>query len=352
MWRQIGDRGHFFVIFAGTLTLALLLSATMPMAQTKAAGPVQKVRFMRPLPPDISMAWYFVPLDKGYFRDLGIEPELIQGAVGTGSALAQLIAGSVDIAQSGADPVVNAVGQGEHLVSFWQAIGGSIFGIQARGDRGISRPRDLKGKTIGVLGMASATRYAALEVLGRAGLKESDVNLVVLGGGGASYGPALARGQVDALGTWDTPKWTVETTAGDESFRKHLVYFSAENYLSDVFVTTQKYYDANKPALAAFAAALVRGYTDIARDPAEAVRITTKYVPAAASGDPALNRRIVEIRERSMSRTGRFEYERYAKALKFYREVGLIKAVPTATQIQAIFRNEVPDLVKQKLGGR
>jgi NitT/TauT family transport system substrate-binding protein len=105
--------------------------------------------------------------------------------------------------------MLNAVSQGEALVGFWQWIKLGIFGIQARKDRGITKVEDLKGKTIGVLGMASATRYAPLMMLARAGLKESDVNMVVLGGGGAAYGPALERGQVDALGTWDVPKWVV-----------------------------------------------------------------------------------------------------------------------------------------------
>jgi len=245
--------------------------------------------------------------------------------------------------------MLNAVGQGEALVGFWQWIKLGIFGIQARKDRGITRVEDLKGKTIGVLGMASATRYAPLMMLARAGLKESDVNMVVLGGGGAAYGPALERGQVDALGTWDVPKWVVETTAGDAAFRSGLVYLPAVDYLPDIFTTTRKYYDAHKDDLVKFLVAMQRANADVARDIDAAVAITAKYLPAVKSADPAVMRKTVEIRSASLSPDGRFDYAAYERALPLYRELGLVKGDPQAFKLREILSNELPDRVQKQL---
>ena len=323
---------------------ALLVPAVAPQAQGR-----PKVRYVRPFPPDVSIAWYYVALDKGYFRDAGIETEIVVGTVGSGGALQQVIAGAGEFASGPPDAMLNAVGQGEALVGFWQWIKLGIFGIQARKDRGITKIEDLKGKTIGVLGMASATRYAPLMMLARAGLKESDVNMVVLGGGGAAYGPALARGQVDALGTWDVPKWVVETTAGDAAFRNELVYFPAADYLPDIFATTKKYYDAHKDNLVKFLGAMQRANTDVARDIDAAVAITAKYLPTVKSADPAVMRKTVEIRSASLSPDGRFDYAAYERALPLYRELGLVKGDPQAFKLREILSNELPDLVQKQL---
>jgi NitT/TauT family transport system substrate-binding protein len=337
--------GRFILLIGSVLMLAaLLVPGSGPWAQGRA-----KVRYVRPFGPDVSIAWYYVALDKGYFRDAGLDTEIVVGTAGSGGALQQVIAGAGEFASGPADAMLNAIGQGEQLVGFWQWINRGIFGIQARKDRGISKVEDLKGKTIGVLGMASATRYGSLLLLAKAGLKESDVNMVVLGGGGAAYGPALSRGQVDALGTWDVPKWVVETSAGDAAFRSQLVYFAADDYLPDIFTTTRKYYDANKENLVKFIVAMQRANADVARDIDEAIRITIKYLPAVGTADPAMNRKIVEIRSTSLSPDGHFDHAAYERALPLYKQVGLISADPRSLKVREILSNEIPDLVRQRM---
>jgi NitT/TauT family transport system substrate-binding protein len=338
-------RRRLLISTAVLLLGALLVPAVAPEAQDR-----PRVRYVRPFPPDVSIAWYYVALDRGYFREAGIDTDVVVGTLGSGGALQQVITGAGEFASGPPDAMLNASAQGEALVGFWQWIKGGIFGIQARRDRGIARIEDLKGKTIGVLGMASATRYAPLMMLARAGLKESDVNMVVLGGGGAAYGPALARGQVDALGTWDVPKWVVETTAGDPAFRGQLVYFPAADYLADIFTTTRKYYDANRENLVKFLVAMQRGNADVARDIDAAVKITAKYLPAVASADPAVMRKTVEIRSASLSPDGRFDYAAYERALPLYREVGLVKADPQTFKLREILSNELPERVQKQLG--
>ncbi len=334
------------LLIATTVLLlgGLLVPAVSPQAQGR-----PKVRYVRPFPPDVSIAWYYVALDKGYFREAGIDTDIVVGTIGSGGALQQVITGAGEFASGPPDAMLNAIAQGEQLVGFWQWIKKGIFGIQARKDRGITKVEDLKGKTIGVIGMASATRYAPLMMLARSGLKESDVNMVVLGGGGAAYGPALARGQVDALGTWDVPKWVVEHTAGDAAFRAQLEYFPADDYLPDIFVTTRKYYDTHKDDLVKFLVAMQRANADVARDIDAAVKITAKYLPAVASADQAVMRKTVEIRSASLSPDGRFDYAAYERALPIYREVGLVKADPQAFKLREILSNELPERVQRQL---
>ncbi|PYM13471.1 MAG: hypothetical protein DMD81_20970 [Candidatus Rokuibacteriota bacterium] len=176
------------LIAIAVLLLGALVAPLAPHAQGRV-----KVRYVRPFAPDVSIAWYYVALDKGYFRDAGIDTDVVVGTLGSGGALQQVIAGAGEFASGPPDAMLNAVGQGEALIGFWQWIKGGIFGIQARKDRGIAKVEDLKGKTIGVLGMASATRYAPLMMLARAGLKESDVNMVVRADRSTRWGPGTFR---------------------------------------------------------------------------------------------------------------------------------------------------------------
>ena len=185
-------------------------------------------------------------------------------------------------------------------------------------------------------------------IIAKAGLKESDVNMVVLGGGGAAYGPSLSRGQVDALGTWDVPRWVVETTAGDAAFRSQLVYFPADDYLADIFTTSRKYYDTNKDNLVRFLVAMQRGNADVARDIDEAVRITAKHLPAVASAEPSVMRKTVEIRSASLSADGRFDHAAYERALPIYRQVGLVSADPKSLKLREVLSNEIPELVQKR----
>lgn len=343
MIRRVREHSWMVMVTAALIVATLVV----PLAGSHAQGRT-KVRYVRPFPPDVSIAWYYVGIDKGYFRDAGIDTEIVVGTLGSGGALQQVIAGAGEFASGPADAMFNAISQGEPLVAFWQWIRLGIFGIQARKDRGITKVEDLKGKTIGVLGMASATRYASLMLLARSGLKETDVNMVVLGGGGAAYGPALSRGQVDALGTWDVPKWVVETTAGDPAFRSQLVYFPVDDYQPDVFTTSKKYYDANKDTLVRFLVAMQRANADVAKDIDEAVRITAKYLPAVGSADPAVNRKTVEIRAMSLSPDGRFDHAAYERALPIYQQVGLVKADPKSFRIPEVLSNEIPEMVQKR----
>jgi len=333
---------------AAAAAVLLGVAAQLAPVGVPAQVKLQKMRFVRSIPPDLSAVYFYVAQDKGYFREYGLDAEMVT-AQGTGAALTQLVGGNAEIANTSAEAMLNAIGQGQPMVAFWQFLqNGAIFGVLARRDRGVNGIEDLKGKTIGILGPASATRYATVQMLAKVGLKESDVNMVTLPGM-AAYGPALARGQVDALGAWDVSREVV-MGAGDDNFRKQLVYFPASEYLSDIFATSKKYFDGNKDAIASFMAAIVKSMDDIGKNPAEAIQIAAKYVPSVSSADPAVNAKIIELRNQKWVKDGRFIYAEYERALPAYREMGLITIDPKTISLREVFSNEVPDLVQKKRG--
>ena len=71
----------------------------------------------------------------------------------------------------------------------------------ADGGPKITKPADLKGKKVGVIGMGSGTRYNLANMLALNGMSERDVELVALG---LNAAPAIVESKVDAMASTDT----------------------------------------------------------------------------------------------------------------------------------------------------
>ena len=136
--------------------------------------------------------------EQGWFAERGIEVEL---AIGTSpdAAIAELIAGQSQIAMTGGVPLVAAVANGVPVVA---VINGQddgavqTHGLLVKADSPIQTIADLKGKTIGLPGIASPQGLYLLDALEAAGMSRDDVELVNLPFPGVTQ--AIESGAVDA----------------------------------------------------------------------------------------------------------------------------------------------------------
>ena len=135
---------------------------------------------------------------QGWFAERGIEIEL---AIGTSpdAAIAELISGQSQIAMTGAVPLVAAVANGAPVVA---VINGQddgdipTHGLLVMGDSPVQSITDLKGKKIGLPGIASPQGHSVLKAIEAAGMKRDDVELVNLPFPGVNA--AIESGAVDA----------------------------------------------------------------------------------------------------------------------------------------------------------
>lgn len=136
--------------------------------------------------------------EQGWFAERGIELEL---AIGTSpdAAIAELVAGQSQIAMTGGVPLIAAVANGVPVVA---VINGQDDGaVQTHGllvtaDSPAQSIKDLKGKTIGLPGIASPQGLYLLDALEKAGMTRDDVELVNLPFPGVTQ--AIESGAVDA----------------------------------------------------------------------------------------------------------------------------------------------------------
>lgn len=140
----------------------------------------------------------FIAQKLGYFKDRGIKIEMVVGS-SPDAAIAELMAGSVHIAMTGSVSLVAAVANGLNVTAVLNTQDqGKIptMGLIVPGDSDIKTIADLKGKKIGLPGIASAQGVALLLELEKIGLTRDDVKLVNLPFPGVLS--AIESGAVDA----------------------------------------------------------------------------------------------------------------------------------------------------------
>ncbi len=117
---------------------------------------------------------------KGFFKEQGVDMEFLPGQ-GSGDALRNVIAGNADIAFCGPEAIYLAADKGSQLKAVYDIYPVNVFNVFALKNKQIITPLDLKGKKIGVISMASGTRYNLATILALNGMSERDVELVALG---------------------------------------------------------------------------------------------------------------------------------------------------------------------------
>ena len=262
--------------------------------------------------------------DKGFFKARGIELRYVPGA-GGGDAIRNLLTGQADIAFTDPGSFFSALEKGEKLRAIYDIYPQNVFNVVSLKSSNITKPADLKGKKIGVYSLSSGTRQNLLVLLHQAGLRESDVTIVVTGL--LNFAP-LMQGQVDATAATDTG-----LLVGRQKGLANVNVMEVKDYLnvsSDMFVVREETYQQKKPLLRKFLAAYRDSAAWMIKQPDEAATLAVKY--AIDGKDVAVNREVIGLRNlASVSATtrknglGTFDMAVLQKAADTYLALGLVQ---------------------------
>jgi NitT/TauT family transport system substrate-binding protein len=186
---------------AAALVVTLLVVAALP-APSRAAKPLEKFTLLLPTPHDHTYRLAYIALEKGWFRDEGLDIEWNIVPGGAVNIVPQLAQGAGDVAWAGGYTVIQARAKGAPALAIMGASTETLWGLISHKAAGIQKPADLKGKTIGVVAFSSATHFMAKALLKAGGLTEADVDLKPVGMGGPA---SLAHRQIDAY-IWFKPQ--------------------------------------------------------------------------------------------------------------------------------------------------
>ena len=185
---------QFSKTFMKPLVAASLVAvATLSQPITNAAEkPVQKINVAySSISGNIAPLW--VTQDKGFFRKYGIDVQSILIESGTTTAQA-LVAGDISFASLAGPPAIQSSLRGADVVMIAGVINTLTF--QLFTERGITRPDQFKGKSVGVTRYGSATDFAMRYALDKYGLDpDKEVAVLQLGNQPAQLA-ALEAGKV------------------------------------------------------------------------------------------------------------------------------------------------------------
>ena len=141
-----------------------------------------------------SAEWeYYVGIQKGFFAEAGVEPDIIYVPTAPGLAQ-QLAAGSLDMIDIGAVEPIHAVARGASVAIV--RVTGAVPLYELVGKSTLNSLKDLKGHTVVIGGLVDINRVYLERVLKAVGLKDSDIDITV-SGSTASRFAALKSGTAD-----------------------------------------------------------------------------------------------------------------------------------------------------------
>jgi ABC-type nitrate/sulfonate/bicarbonate transport system substrate-binding protein len=155
--------------------------------------------------------------ERGFFRDENIDIEFVEFQAG-GPMLKALIAGELDLAESGFGPLPPAVAQGAEIKLVGAAKPGLNFALYTKRD--INQLEDLYGKTVGIADPGSFVHLLMIALMEARGLNPDRLNYANIGSSPAIFRAVLA-GKVDAGPS--TIDWVPEARRAPDV--KVLLYF-------------------------------------------------------------------------------------------------------------------------------
>ena len=321
-----------------SIALVLLVLAASGAGDLAAqAPPPQKVVFALNWFPVGDHAAYWVALEKGYYRQRGLDVDL-QNSKGSGDSIAKVDSGRADVGLADSAVVIAASARGAKVKVVGMVFDKSPLNVWSRKDAPITRPKDLEGKSVAAPpGDGQRQMFPAFARVN--GIDASKVTWVNVEP--AAKVPALAEKRVDAVADYTTGLPFYEKAIG----KGNAVMLPWADHGFDMYsmsiIASEKTMKERGPVLKAFLEASYLGWRDVMSDPKSALEIFKKRVPE-------IDLSIIE--PNMMMGLDLMKTDRYAKngigwmeEKKMCDSVDLVNTymgVPTKVECKAVYTNE------------
>jgi len=261
-----------------TLSRRLMLAGSAAFGAAlliqREAQSAEKLTYLFPAPPILPA---FGPIrlaqGKGYFKDAGLDVEFAVGRGGVDVAK-QVGAGNAPLGGIVADGPIMVRGNGVPVKIVCVFGGKGFMQLVVREDSGITKPADLKGKTITVMSYQDTTFYALLGLLASAGLTQNDVNVQSVGPVGVWQ--FVAEGK--SVGMAGVPDWIPPVVAAGVKVKviKTEDYFP---HMAQGIAASDTIIKEKPEMIRKFVHASLRGMKDIMDNPDKAADEFVSFVP-------------------------------------------------------------------------
>jgi len=272
-----------FRFWIGVITLILVTTACSrkPAALTHIRLPMGYI-------PNVQQAPFYVAVEKGYFRQAGIEIEFDYSFETDGVALVG--ANKLQFSIASGEQVLLARLQGVPVTYVMAWYKDYPVAVAAKTEQGIRTPQDLRGQKIGLPGLFGASYIGLRALLNAGGLQESEVTLDVIG---YNQVEALAAGREQAVVVYAANEPVVLRSQGYS-----LDVMRVSDYVqlaSNGLITNETTLAGNPDLVRKMVQAIQQGMADAAANPDEAYDICEKYVETLTDADAAVQKEVLAI---------------------------------------------------------
>ena len=302
-----------------TLGVALALSACANSQSTNEAGELTHIRLPMGYIPNIQFAPFYVAVEKGYFREAGIDLEFDYKFETDGVTLVG--AGELPFAVVSGEQVLLARAQGlpvTYVAAWYQQYPVSVV---AKSELGVLVPQDLKGKKIGLPGLFGANYVGLRALLFEAGMSESDVTL-----------DAIGFNQVELVAT-DQQNIIVGYAANEPIQLRAQGIAVTEMRVADYvqlasngILASEKVIAEDPELVRSFVGAFLKGLADTIADPDDAFTLSESYIPNFADLDSDVQKQVLEtsIEQWKAERLGYSDPQAWENMQNVLFDIGLI----------------------------
>jgi len=248
--------------------------AANPAADTPApaaTGKLDKMRLQLKWLHQAQFAGYYVAADKGYYKDMGLDVELLPGGPDVVPSQ-KVLTGAADVGIDWVGSLLANRDKGQPLVDIGQFYQSSGLYLISKKSAGINSPADLKGKKVGVWTGGNEFEFRALmDKYHFDNSIDNNKDMTVIKQGFEM--DTFLNGQLDAASATTYNEYNVVLEAGLKPEDLNVISYNQEGVgmLEDhVFVTEQTMKD-KKDMLTRFLAASQKGWQDAVKDQAYAV---------------------------------------------------------------------------------
>jgi NitT/TauT family transport system substrate-binding protein len=236
--------------------------------------------------PNIQFAPLYVAIEKGYFREAGIEVEFDYSF--ETDAVALVGADELQFAVVSGEQVLLARAQGLPVVYVAAWYQQYPVAVVSKVEQGILEPADLKGVQIGLPGLYGANYIGLEALLFSAGLSDDDVTLDSIG---FNQVEALATDQEQAVSVYTANEPVQLRSQGYEL--NEIRVADHVHLASNGLITNEKTIAENPDLVSRMVEVLLRGLADTIANPDEAYEMSKAHVPNLAEADEAVQKEVL-----------------------------------------------------------
>jgi NitT/TauT family transport system substrate-binding protein len=260
------------------LAFALLISSVGALA-------ADRVTMMFPASPELpNVSAFQIAKYRHYYSDAGLDVEFLSGKGGV-DAGRQVGTGKADFAEVFGDTTIILRSEGLPVKMVALMGGRGPMALAMRAGSGIKNLKDLKGKSISILGYEDSTYYVLLAALASVNLGKKDVSIQALGPSGVVKEFINGNVQVCAC----IPEWIV--AAEDAGVKMDLIPVSAYvPALGQSIVTSDRFLAEHPDVVRRFVQATLKAFVELRNNSDESAKVYAQAVPVHQGEEAMLGR--------------------------------------------------------------